>query len=102
MAVAARILAGLLLLIAVLAAVTDVTRSNAANSVVITPMLDHWRAFAPQGFAAAQASARRIPLLWDYVIRPPLLVPAWGFFAALGLLFAYLGRRRHKVNIFAN
>lgn len=102
MAVAARILAGLFLLIAILAAVTDVTRSNAAHGAVITSLLDHWRALAPQGLAAAQASARRVPLLWEVVIRPPLLIPAWGLFGALGLLFAWLGRLRSKVNIFAN
>lgn len=102
MALAARILAGLFLLIAILAAVTDVTRSNAAHAVVITTLLDHWRALAPQGLAAAQASARRVPLLWDFVIRPPLLIPAWGLFGALGLLLAWLGRRRSKVNVFAN
>lgn len=102
MAVVARLLAGLFLLIAILAAVTDLTRSNAAHAVVITSLLEHWRALAPQGLAAAQASARRVPLLWDFVIRPPLLIPAWAFFAVLGLLFAWLGRRRSKVNIFAN
>lgn len=102
MAVAARILAGLFLLIAVLAIVTDVTRSNAAQSVVFTSLLDHWRAMAPQSLAAAQASARRVPLLWEAVIRPPLLVPVWGLFGVLGLLFAWLGRRRSKINIFAN
>lgn len=102
MAVAARIFAGLFLLVAILAVVTDVTRSSAAHAVVVTSLLDHWRALAPQGLAAAQASARRVPLLWDAVIRPPLLVPAWGLFGVLGLLFAWLGRRRSKVNIFAN
>lgn len=102
MALAARILAGLFLLIALFAIVTDVTRSNAAHAVVITSLLDHWRALAPQGLAAAQASARRVPLLWEVVIRPPLLVPAWALFGGIGLLFAWFGRRRTKVNIFAN
>jgi hypothetical protein len=102
MAVAARIIAGLLLLIAMLAIVTDVTRSNAAHTVVITPLLDTWRGLAPQSLAAAQASARRVPLLWDYALRPLLLIPTWALFGVLGLLFAYLGRRRYKVNIFAN
>lgn len=102
MALVARIFAGLFMLIAILAAVTDVTRSNAAHAVVITTLLDHWRALAPQGLAAAQASARRVPLLWDFVIRPPLLIPAWGLFGVLGLLLAWLGRRRSKVNVFAN
>lgn len=102
MAVAARILAGLFILIAVLAVVTDVTRSNAAHTVVITSLLEHWGKLAPHGLAAAQASARRIPLLWDYMLRPVLLIPGWGLFGALGVLFAYLGRRRTKVNVFAN
>jgi hypothetical protein len=102
MALTCRILAGLFLLFAMVAVVTDVTRSSAAHALVITSLLEHWRTLAPQGLAAAQASARRVPLLWEVVIRPPLLIPAWALFGGLGLLFAWFGRRRTKVNIFAN
>lgn len=102
MARASRFLAWLCLLIAVLAAVTDVTRTYAAHRAVITSLLEHWGSLAPHGLAAVQASVRRIPLMWDFVVRPVLSIPAWGLFGLLGLLFAFFGRRRHKVNVFAN
>lgn len=102
MARAARFLAWVCLLIAALAAITDLTRSSAQDAVVVTSALEHWRQLAPQLLAAAQASLRRIPLFWDLVLRPPLLLPAWALFGLIGLVFAVLGRRRKTVNIFAN
>ncbi len=97
-----RVLAVIFLLVAVLAAVTDVTYSMAGNRMVITSLLEHWAKLAPQASQTAQASLRRLPLVWDFLLKPALSLPAWGFFLALGILCAWGGRRRSKVNIFAN
>jgi hypothetical protein len=40
--------------------------------------------------------------VWNLGVRQLLAVPTWSAFAALGLIFAYAGRRRRRVNVFAN
>ena len=42
------------------------------------------------------------PLVWETAVRPLLLLPAWALFGGLGFLLAYIGRRRRRVNVFAN
>jgi hypothetical protein len=97
-----RTLAGLFFLVAAFAAIADVTYSMGGKGVVMTSLLDHWGRMAPQSLAGFQGGLRRIPLVWPYLVRPLLSVPAWGFFALIGVLCAWGGRRRSSVNIFAN
>lgn len=99
-----RFLAGAFLLVAVIAAVYDGTRSLAASGLAMTSLVEHWSRLAPAALAAAQSAVVRAthPLVWDMGVRKLLLVPAWAVFAALGLLCAYAGRRRRRVNVFAN
>lgn len=99
-----RFLAGVLLLVAVIAAVYDGTRSLAAGSFVTTSLLEHWSKLAPALLATAQGAVRRAthPLVWDVGVVRLLRVPAWALLGGLGLLIAYVGRRRRRVNVFAN
>ena len=99
-----RFLAGVLLLVAVIAAVYDGTRSLSLHQLVMTPLLEHWSKLAPATLNAAQSAVRRSthPAVWDLVIGKLLLLPAWSLFAALGMLAAYAGRRRRRTNVFAN
>ena len=99
-----RFLAGTFLLIAVIAAVYDGTRSLAAGGLAMTSLVEHWSRIAPGLLASVQSGVARAthPLVWDVGLRRLLLVPAWATFAALGLLCAYAGRRRRRVNVFAN
>jgi len=98
-----RFLAGVFLLVAVIAAVYDGTRSLAVGSLVMTSLLEHWSKLAPTLLAAAQSGVQRAthPLVWD-MVRKLLTVPAWALFAAAGMVLAYAGRRRRRVNVFAN
>lgn len=100
-----RLLASVLLLVAVIAATNDVTRSLQAGDTV-PPMsaLEHWSKLAPVTLAAARTSVQRRthPLVWDLVVVKVLQLPAWGVLGLLGALLAYAGRRRREVNIFAN
>ncbi len=97
-----RFLASVFLVTAVFAAIADVTYSAAGKGVVMTSLLEHWSRLTPQTFASVQTSLRRIPLVWDYAAKPALSIPTWIFFLVLSALFAWAGRRRSKVNIFAN
>jgi hypothetical protein len=51
---------------------------------------------APGRMSAAFASLR------GYILRPLLVVPSWMLFLSMGLLCAYIGRRRRRVNVFVN
>ena len=99
-----RFLAGVFLLIATIAAVYDGTRSLGAGSLVMTSLLEHWATLAPGLLAAARNGVQRAthPLVWELGAAKLLGLPAWAVFTALGILFAYAGRRRRRVNVFAN
>jgi hypothetical protein len=99
-----RFMAAVFLLIAVLAAVYDGTRSLAADKLVTTSLLEHWATLAPTLLNTAQGAVKRTthPLVWDAGLGKLLLLPAAAVFCAIGVAFAYAGRRRRRVNVFAN
>jgi hypothetical protein len=99
-----RFLAAVLLLIAVIAAVYDGTRSVGANRLVTTSLADHWTTLAPTLLSTTKAAVQRSshPMVWDMGVGRLLAVPAWGIFGGLGLILAYAGRRRRRTNVFAN
>ncbi len=99
-----RLLAGLLLLVAVIAAVYDATRTISADSLVMTSLGEHWSKLAPTSLTAAQAAVQRYthPVVWTSLVHSLLLVPAWLFLSGFGVLLAVVARQRRRVNIFAN
>ena len=99
-----RFLAGVVLLVAVLAAVYDGTRSMAADRVVTTSCLEHWSNLAPTSLNTVRMAVRRNlpPAVWDAGISKGLDLPAWALLGAAGVLLGYVGRRRRRVNVYAN
>jgi hypothetical protein len=99
-----RFLSGVLFLIAVLAAVYDGTRSLDTHTLITTSLSEHWSKLAPTLFIATQNSVQRYthPLVWEVGVRRLLLLPTWLVFGMFGLALAYAGRRRRRVNVFAN
>jgi len=99
-----RFLAGAFFLVAVIAAVGDGTRTLATGVLTTTSLLEHWTAIAPGLLAAARSGVARVshPLVWELGLRKVLLLPTWAVFLTLGLLFAYAGRRRRRINVYAN
>lgn len=99
-----RILASAFLIVAVIAAVHDGTQTLATGRVTMTSIVEHWSRIAPGLLASAQSGVGRTlhPLVWSMGVRPLLQVPSWAVFAVLGFLCAYAGRRRRRVNVFAN
>lgn len=100
-----RFLAGVLLLVAAIAATNDVTRSMAAGErVAPVSTHEHWSRLAPVTLALTRSAVERRahPLVWDPGLVTVLQLPAWVLFGLLGALLAYAGRRRREVNVFAN
>ena len=93
-----RFLAAVFLLIAVLAGVYDGTRTLAADRLVTTSLLEHWSTLAPTLLNTTQSAVKRSahPLVWDMGLGKTLLLPASLVFFAIGVLFAYVGRRRRR------
>jgi hypothetical protein len=101
-----RFLAGVLLLIAVIAGIYDATRAldSKGGEIAMTSLGEQWAKVAPLSHKNAQAAVRRYthPFVWDGLIQRLLSLPTWAVFVNLGLLAAYAGRRRRRVNVFAN
>jgi hypothetical protein len=99
-----RFLASVLLLTAVLALVYDGTRTLAAERLVLTSAGEQWGKLFPTSLKNAQGFVQRTthPLVWDTTVRPLLTVPTWALLGGLGFLIGYVGRRRRRVNVFAN
>jgi hypothetical protein len=100
-----RFLAGVAFIVAVMAAANDVTRSmTAGERLPPVSTVEHWSKLAPVTLTAARTAVQRYTprLVWDPCLVTLLNLPAWGLFGLLGALFAYAGRRRREVNVFAN
>ena len=102
-----RLIGMLFLIAAVIALTSDFSRKGpdgSSSSRSFASLHKHWSDFAPQTLAAAQkgVAGSTHPVVWDYGLRPLLLVPAWMSLGAIGLGLAYLGRSRRRVEIFIN
>jgi hypothetical protein len=99
-----RFLAGMILLIAVIFAVNDATRSLAGNQSPGISVHQVWSTVSPPSLNAAQGAVQRYthPLVWTWGVLKLLQLPAWALLGFVGLTLAYVGRRRRRVNIYAN
>jgi hypothetical protein len=100
-----RILGVWLLLLAMVAAVVDATKSLAGGGAwVVTPMGDQWRQLAPDTLNATRAwiETNAGKWLWDPVILAILSAPTWVVFGILGVFLYWLGQKRKPVELFIN
>lgn len=101
-----RFISSLLLLIAVVALVADVThmRTGATKGFQPTTISRQWQDFAPASLQSAKAVVGRKthPLVWSLGVWPVIHTPVFVLFGILAALFGYLGRRRRRVEIFTN
>jgi len=100
-----RILARILLLLALVALVSDGTRSIANDSgIVVTSALQYWTEIAPTMLDNLKRtlSLKLHPVVWDGMLAPLLRLPAWLVLGVLALVLHYLARKRSETNIYAN
>ncbi len=99
-----RLVGSLFLLIAALSLIHDggVTFSH-NKGILITPIGQHWFDVSPASLDAAEQAVRNFsPWLWDTIVLNVLFYPAWAVFGLLGLVICYAGRKRERINIYAN
>ena len=101
---AARALAWIFLVAAVMVLTADVTRAVVGHGSVDDVLAAHWNELSPSTLAVAAAFVQRSlhPKLWDPVMVRLLILPTWMLLGAIGALFAVLARRKARTNIFAN
>ncbi len=100
-----RFLASILLLIAVIALVSDATPPlSGTGRFVPTTIAKQWHDLAPTSMQAARAAVGRStsPLVWDTVVLGLINMPIFVLFGFLAAMAGYAGRRRSAVNIFVN
>ncbi|MFV0295980.1 MAG: hypothetical protein ACK5JT_07650 [Hyphomicrobiaceae bacterium] len=102
---ATRVLARILLIVAVVALVYDGTRTMAGGStLVITSLEQHWVNLAPKSYTATKTaiSTRISPVVWTMFVERLIRLPAWLLIGSLGLLLSWVSRRRREISVFIN
>jgi hypothetical protein len=101
-----RFLASVLLLVATIALISDVTRwrTGATHGLEPLTIARQWGEYAPSSLIAARNVVGRTthPLVWRWGVRPVIDTPLFVLFGALALATGYLGRRRRRINVFTN
>ncbi|MGZ5863501.1 MAG: hypothetical protein ACXWKB_09520 [Methyloceanibacter sp.] len=100
-----RILGVWFLLLAMVAAVVDATKSLAGGGqLVITPLGQQWASLSQSSFEAAKTAVETnvAPLLWNPVITTILQAPAWVVFGLIGAALYWVGRKRRPIEVFIN
>ena len=100
-----RIAARVLLVVALLALVSDGTRTLATDSgLVVTSFLEHWTDLAPASLEAVKRtlSLKVHPAVWDGILARLLALPAWLVLGAAAVILAYAARKRRRLNVYAN
>ena len=100
-----RIAARVLLVVALLALVSDGTRTLATDSgLVVTSFLEHWTDLAPASLETVKRtlSLKVHPALWDSGLARLLALPAWLVLGVTAVILAYAARKRRRLNVYAN
>ncbi len=100
-----RFLAALCLLIAVVALVADASPAiYGIGPFGATSLRQHWSGISPKSLEAARASleASGAGWLWNFAIAPVIGRPTWAVFGIIAIALGYVGRRRHRINVYVN
>ncbi|MEO8651114.1 MAG: hypothetical protein ABI391_02360 [Hyphomicrobiaceae bacterium] len=100
-----RIAARILLVVALLALVSDGTRTLATDGgLVVTSFLERWTDLAPASLETVKRtlSLKVHPALWDSVLARLFALPAWLVLGGAAVILAYAARKRRRLNVYAN
>jgi hypothetical protein len=100
-----RIIGVWFLLIAMVAAVIDATKSLAGGDAwVFTPLGQQWASLNPNSLAAAKTAVETHvgSFMWNPMITEILNAPTWVVLGTLGVLLFWLGRKRAPTEVFIN
>ena len=86
----------LVLALALIAAVLDLTRSIAASALVMTPAGAMWGSFSPGSLDALADAARTYihPYVWEPVLTSILSLPAFLLLWLIAMVLLWMGQKR--------
>ncbi|MDJ0613942.1 MAG: hypothetical protein QNJ29_09700 [Rhizobiaceae bacterium] len=87
------------MVLALITAVLDLTRSIANSEATVTALGLQWRDFNVASLQYFQVGIERhlgLPWLWENVIQTILLQPSWLVFFVLSIMFLWMGRRQKR------
>lgn len=84
------------MVLTVITAVLDLTRSIANSAITMTALGQNWAEFHRESLLLIEPAVSRYvhPFLWNPIIQSILQLPGWFVFFILGLMFFWLGRRK--------
>ena len=93
-----RFAATLALAVAAVIAILDATRTVAAKTLVLTPLMTSWQATWPDSLASVRLflDQRVAAFAWDPVLVAILSMPGFIVFALLALLLYAIGRKPRR------
>ena len=100
-----RFITGLLLLAAVVTLVSDANGwLMGSGPFRAKSLLQHWTEISPKSLAAfrGSVSAATSPKLWDGLVAPAFAIPTSLLFMVAGIVCGWLGRRRRRIDVYAN
>jgi len=91
-----RFAAMILLALAVVLAVLDITRSITASAPVMTPLMESWSAISPSTLESAGQAVESwgVAFLWDPILLSILKLPSWLVLGLISVLLFWIGQRR--------
>ena len=87
------------LVIAVVSAVLDLTRSIANSAMTITAFGEEWARFNVASLQYLQVGIERhlgLPWIWTHGVQNLLLLPTWLVFLVLATILLWLSRKRKR------
>lgn len=100
-----RFIAALFALIAIVTLVADATPwLSGTGPFASTRFETQWERISPNSLKGARESLTHSvsPVAWHALEVVALRFPTWGVFGTLALACGYIGRRRHRVNVYVN
>lgn len=84
------------LALALVVAVLDLTRSIASSSMVITPFSSLWQSFSPASLETSRVAVESYvhPILWDPIITFALELPSWLLLWTIAMICLWIGQKR--------
>ena len=94
----AKIIGLIALVLTVITAILDITRTIANSALTIATLGEQWAEIHRDSLLLLEpAIARHIhPFLWNPIIQNILLSPSWLVFGIITILFLWLGRRKDR------
>jgi heme A synthase len=100
-----RIAARIMLVVALIALVSDGTRTLANDGgIAVTSFIEYWAELAPTSLETVKRtlSLKVHPAVWDSGLARLLALPAWFVLGGGAVIILYLARKRKQLNVFAN